>query len=109
MMYIAEKAGIQGTKKEILDRVKQRIDSFLLPHIGTDKGARADKALTLCRLVKLNLRAKEDEKIRTDKDHYANKRVKLSGDLMADLFRVNLGILIRDMQYSLQKVARRKK
>ncbi|HEX9739936.1 MAG TPA: hypothetical protein VGA29_04095, partial [Ignavibacteriaceae bacterium] len=34
MMYIAEKASLQGTKKEILDRVKQRIDSYLYPHIG---------------------------------------------------------------------------
>ena len=109
MMYIAEKSGIQGTKKEILDRVKQRMDSFLLPHIGADKNARLEKAQTLSRLIRLYLRSKEDETLRTDKDHYANKRVKLSGDLMADLFRVNIGILIRDIQYSLQKVAKRKK
>lgn len=109
MMVVAEKSGIQGTKKEILDRVKQRIDSFFLPHIGADKNSRMDKAITLCRLVDLYLRAKEDESIRTDKDHYANKRVKLSGDLMADLFRVNLNILVRDIQYSLQKISKRKK
>lgn len=109
MMYIAEKSGIQGTKKEILDRVKQRIDSFFLPHIGMDKPSRDEKAKTLCRFLRLYLRSKENDHIRTDKDHYANKRVKLSGDLMADLFRVNLGILVRDIQYSLQKVAKRKK
>ncbi|MBU0466332.1 MAG: DNA-directed RNA polymerase subunit B'' [Nanoarchaeota archaeon] len=109
MMYIAEKSGIQGTKKEILDRVKQRIDSFLLPNIGMNKSSRADKAFTLCRIVRLYLRAKDDKRIRTDKDHYSNKRVKLSGDLMADLFRVNLKILVRDIQYSLQKISKRKK
>ena len=109
MMHIAEKSGIQGTKKEILDRVKQRIDSFFLPHIGLDKNSRIEKAMTLCRLIRLFLNAKDNDKIRTDKDHYANKRVKLSGDLMADLFRVNMNILVRDVQYSLQKVARRKK
>ncbi len=109
MMFIAEKSGIQGTRKEILDRVKQRIDSFLLPHIGLDKNSRQEKAMTLCRLVNLYLRSKEDSTIRTDKDHYANKRVKLSGDLMSDLFRVNVGILVRDIQYSLQKISKRKK
>jgi len=109
MLYIAEKSGIQGTKKEILDRVKQRIDQFFLPHIGLDKAARKEKALTLSRLLRVYLRAKDDDTIRTDKDHYANKRVKLSGDLMRDLFRVNIGILVRDIQYSLQKVAKRKK
>lgn len=109
MMYIAEKSGIQGTKKEIVDRVKQRLDSFLLPHLGTTKNERLNKALTICRLTSLYLRAKEDKKIRTDKDHYANKRIKLSGDLISDLFRVNLNILVRDIQYSLQKVSKRKK
>ena len=108
MIYIAEKSGIQGTKKEILDRVKQRIDSFFLPHIGLEKTNREEKANTLARLTRLYLRAKE-EGIRTDKDHYANKRVKLSGDLLSDLFKVNLSILVRDIQYSLQKVAKRKK
>ncbi len=109
MMYIAEKTNLQGTKKEILDRVKQRIDSYLLPHIGIQKEDRLKKAVTICRLIKQFLIAKENKKIRTDKDHYANKRVRLSGDLLATLFRVNLSILIRDIRYSLQKSSKRRK
>jgi DNA-directed RNA polymerase subunit B len=109
MMYLAEKTNLQGTKKEIFDRMKQRIDSYLLPHVGQNKEDRIKKAITLCKLIKQYLTAKENPKLRTDKDHYANKRVRLSGDLLANLFRVNLGILIRDIQYSLQKSAKRKK
>lgn len=109
MMYIAEKANLQGTKKEILDRVKQRVDSYLLPHVGQGKEQRIDKAITLCKLLKQYISAKENKKLRTDKDHYANKRVRLSGDLLATLFRVNLGILVRDIQYSLQKSSKRRK
>jgi len=109
MMYIAEKTNLQGTKKEILDRVKQRIDSYLFPHIGVKKEDSMKKAVTLCKLIKQYLYSKENPELRTDKDHYANKRVRLSGDLLATLFRVNLGILIRDVQYSLQKSAKRKK
>ena len=109
MMYIAEKTNLQGTKKEILDRVKQRIDSYLLPHIGQKKEDRIKKAVTLCKFLKQFLISKENPKLRTDKDHYANKRVRLSGDLLATLFRVNLGILMRDIQYSLQKSTKRKK
>ncbi len=109
MMYIAEKTNLQGTKKEILDRVKQRIDSYLFPHIGQKKEDRMKKAITVCKLLKQFLIAKENPNLRTDKDHYANKRVRLSGDLLATLFRVNLGILIRDIQYSLQKSSKRKK
>jgi DNA-directed RNA polymerase subunit B len=109
LLYIAEKSGIQGTKKEILDRIKQRIDSYFLPQIGLDKGARTEKALTLCKLLKQYIKAKYDKNIRTDKDHYANKRVKLAGELLAELFRVNMNILVKDIQYSLQKVVKRKK
>ena len=109
MMYIAEKTNLQGTKKEILDRVKQRIDSYLFPHIGQKKDERIKKAVTLCKLIKQYLIAKDNVELRTDKDHYANKRVRLSGDLLATLFRINLGILMRDIQYSLQKSSKRKK
>ncbi|MBU2504061.1 MAG: DNA-directed RNA polymerase subunit B'', partial [Nanoarchaeota archaeon] len=109
MIDISEKANLQGTKKEVLDRVKQRLDAYLFPHIGLEKEDRTKKAVTLCKLVKQFLLAKENPKLRTDKDHYANKRVRLSGDLLATLFRVNLGILIRDIQYSLQKSTKKKK
>ena len=109
MLNIAEKSYLQGTKKEILDRIKQRIDSYLFPHIGQKKEDRIKKAVTICKLIKHFLIAKEHPELRTDKDHYANKRVRLSGDLLASLFRVNLGILIRDIQYSLQKSSKRKK
>lgn len=108
-MAVAELAGIQGTEKEILDRVKQRIDSYFLPHIGLTKESRTEKAINLCKMIKQFLQAKQDASLRTDKDHYANKRIKLSGDLLADLFRVNMNILVKDIQYTLQKVAKRKK
>jgi DNA-directed RNA polymerase subunit B len=109
LMYIAENSGIQGTEKEILERVKQRVDSYLLPHIGSGKESRMEKAITLCKLLKQFIDAKEDKKIRTDKDHYANKRVKLPGDLLSDLFRVYINILVKDIQYTLQKISKRKK
>jgi DNA-directed RNA polymerase beta subunit len=44
-----------------------------------------------------------------DKDHYKNKRLKLSGDLLADLFRVNLKVLIGDMLYNFQRIVKRGK
>jgi len=110
LMFVAEKTALQGTKKEMLDRVKQRIDSYLLPHVGLKKDARVEKARTLCKFVKQFYLAKENqEQAITDKDHYSNKRVRLSGDLLADLFRVNLNILLREIQHSLQKTVKRKK
>jgi len=109
MMAIAEKTSLQGTKKEILDRIKQRLDSYFLPHIGLKKEDRIEKAVTLCKFIKQFFVARENPGNLTDKDHYANKRVRMSGDLLSDLFRVNLNILIRDIQHSLQKIQKRKK
>ncbi|MDD2444681.1 MAG: DNA-directed RNA polymerase subunit B'' [Candidatus Nanoarchaeia archaeon] len=110
LMWIAEKNALQGTTKEILDRVKQRIDFYFLPHIGLDKDARLEKARTLCKFIKQFYIAKEKpQDAITDKDHYANKRVRLSGDLLADLFRVNMNILLREIQHTLQKTVKRRK
>lgn len=108
LLKIAEQMNMEGPKKEILDRVKLRLDSTFLSHIGTKLENRKEKALTLCKLIKHFLIAKE-LRLESDKDHYANKRVRLSGDLLTDLFRVNLTIFIRDLQHNLQKIARKKK
>jgi DNA-directed RNA polymerase subunit B len=109
MMAIAEQTSLQGTRKEILDRIKQRLDSYFLPHIGLKKEHRIEKAITLCKFIKQFFIAKENPGNLTDKDHYANKRVRMSGDLLSDLFRINMNILLRDVQHSLQKIQKRKK
>ena len=108
LLKIGELMNLEGTKKEILDRVKVRIDSALLAHLGTKPEARKEKAIMICKLIRHFLTCKLYG-IETDKDHYANKRVRLSGDLLADLFRVNLTIFVRDLQHSYQKTVRRKK
>jgi len=106
--FIAERSAIQGTKKEILDKVKSRLDSYFLPHIGISPDDRLEKAITLCKLIKQLFLVEENKQV-SDKDHYANKRVKLSGDLFADLFRINLTVLVRDLQHNLQRLSKRKK
>lgn len=105
---IAQLMALEGTKKEIFNKVKTRLDSTFLSHMGTKPENRKEKALTLCKLIKHFLIAKELN-LESDKDHYANKRVRLSGDLLTDLFRVNLTIFIRDLQHNLLKVTRKKK
>jgi len=110
LMWIAEKNSLQGTTDEILQRATQRIDAYFLPHIGLDEESRLEKAKTLCKFIKQYYVAKESPKnALTDKDHYGNKRVRLSGDLLADLFRVNMNILLREVQHSLQKTVKRRK
>ena len=38
-----------------------------------------------------------------DKDHYANKRLKLAGNLMEELFRSGLQALLNDMKYQMER------
>ena len=106
--FLAKKIGMsqqEDRKKRILDM----FDKYVLPHVGSTKEARITKAYNLCKYVKKFLMiAKEDLK-KEDKDHYMNKRLKLSGDLLEDLFRVNVSSLIQDMRYNFQRLVKRGK
>ncbi|MFC1685549.1 DNA-directed RNA polymerase subunit B'' [Nanoarchaeota archaeon] len=106
--FIVDRTSMLGTKKEVQDKLKTRIDSYLLPHIGVTPESRVEKAVTLCKLMKQFFVAKQTKYL-SDKDHYANKRVKLSGDLFTDLFRINLTMLLRDLQNNLIRLAKKKK
>lgn len=85
------------------------IDKYLLPHIGTSKKDRIYKAYNLCKLIKRFLMVARDGIPPQDKDHYMNKKLKLSGDLLADLFRVNMRVLVNDILYNFQRLVKRGK
>ncbi len=105
---LIELLNLSGTEKEIRERLKLRLENNLLPHIGMQTQHRLDKAITLCKLTKqLLIYAKTKEKI--DKDHYANKRVRLSGDMLAELLRVHLMIFLRDLTHNIQKLKRKER
>jgi len=104
--WLEKKFELSGTAKEIKDIIATRLDRGLLPHIGIKPKDRLAKADLICKLIKQFLIYKY-EKIQTNKDHIANKRVRLSGDLLYDLFRVHLSLFVRDIQSSIEKYGRR--
>ncbi len=107
--YVAKKIGITQAKEIRIERMKEILDKYLLPHLGTEKEDRIFKAYNLCKLLKKFMMV-ENGKIGTDdKDHYMNKRLKMSGVLLADLFRVNLKVLIGDLLYNFQRIVKRGK
>jgi len=107
--YIAKKSGITQSKEIRIERTKEIIDKYLMPHIGTSEKDRLKKAYNLCKMIKKFIRVSRGEIQVDDKDHYMNKKVKMSGDLLADLIRVNLGILINDLMYNFQRIVKRGK
>ena len=88
-----------GQQKEYREqRVNQLLDRELLPHLGDQPGDRKKKAIFLGRIVRQVLEMALTNREPNDKDHYANKRVRLAGDLIEDLFRVSSGQLARDLK-----------
>ncbi|MBU0666627.1 MAG: DNA-directed RNA polymerase subunit B'' [Nanoarchaeota archaeon] len=107
--FIAKKIGITQAKDIRLERTKEIIDKYLLPHLGITKEDRVFKAYNLCKILKKFIKVSSGELPEDDKDHYINKRLKLPGNLLADLFRVNLKVLIGDMLYNFQRIVKRGK
>ncbi|MBI5061577.1 MAG: DNA-directed RNA polymerase subunit B'' [Candidatus Aenigmarchaeota archaeon] len=107
--YIAKKIGITQAKEIRIERMKEIIDKYLLPHLGINKEDRLFKAYNLCKLLKRYMLISAGTIPLDDKDHYLNKRVKMSGELLADLFRVNLKVLIGDLLYNFQRIVKRGK
>ena len=107
--YIAKKVGITQSKDVRLERMVEILDKYLMPHIGITKEDRIFKAYNLCKMIKRFIRVSRGELNIDDKDHYMNKRLKLSGDLLGDLLRLNLKVLIGDLLYNFQRIVKRGK
>ncbi|MBU4492952.1 MAG: DNA-directed RNA polymerase subunit B'', partial [Nanoarchaeota archaeon] len=107
--YIAKKSGITQSKDIRIERTKEIIDKYLMSHIGISEKDRLKKAHNLCKMIKKFIKVSRGEIQVDDKDHYMNKKVKMSGDLLADLIRVNLNILINDLLYNFQRIVKRGK
>ena len=99
--------GMTQPKEVRMERMDNILDRFLLPHTGIEKENRYYKAQSLCRLIKLFLEVKNKDRQPDDKDHYMNKRLKLSGELLKDLIESNIKILINDMKYNFQRLVKR--
>ncbi len=106
---VAKKIGITQSKEIRVERMKEIVDKYFLPHLGTSEEDRIFKAYNLCKYIKKFILVENSKIPVDDKDHYMNKRIKMSGDLLADLFRVNLKVLIGDMLYNFQRIVKRGK
>ncbi len=84
-------------------RANYVIDRYLLPHLGNEPEDRIAKAHFLGRMAESCFELALGRRTGDDKDHYSNKRLKLTGDLMEDLFRVAFNRLTRDVKYQLER------
>jgi DNA-directed RNA polymerase subunit B" len=106
---IGKKVAHGQTAEYRVKRAAQVIDRYLLPHLGVEADDRLRKAYYLGRMVERVFELAFNKRAVDDKDHYANKRLRLAGDLLDDLFRVSFYNLARDMKYQLERQAARGK
>ncbi|MBI5224569.1 DNA-directed RNA polymerase subunit B'' [Candidatus Micrarchaeota archaeon] len=93
-----------------LKRSELLIDRYLLPHIGVEEKDRLAKAYYLCRMAERAVLTAYRKRKPEDKDHYANKRIKITGKLMEELFRYAFQFFVKDVAYQLERanIRRRK-
>ncbi|MBI4043745.1 MAG: DNA-directed RNA polymerase subunit B'' [Candidatus Diapherotrites archaeon] len=93
-----------------LRRAQEVIDAFLLPHIGQGKDQRLAKAYYLAMMAERAVERAHGLRGEDDKDHYANKRLELSGKLMEHLFRYSFKYFVKDLTFQIDRtITRRRK
>jgi len=105
--YIGKKLKIGQGAQYRIERSAYLIDNYLLPHIGTGKRFRPDKALFVGSVAERLMKFHYGKLPEDDKDHYGNKRLKLAGELMEQLFRAAFKTLANDMKYSFERIVKR--
>lgn len=105
--FIGKRVAVGQQKDARVERAQHIIDRYFLPHVGMEPADRLAKAYFLGRMAEKLLMFDLGEIPQDDKDHYANKRLRLAGELMEDVFRVAFRGLVANAIYSLEKAARR--
>ncbi len=102
--YLGKKFAGGQAKEYRIKRVETIMDRHLLAHLGNSPDDRLTKAIFMARMGMAVLELALGKREPDDKDHYANKRLKLAGDLMEDLFRVAFTALCKDLKYQIERV-----
>jgi len=109
VLFIGNRVAFGQVKDFRLKRAETILDRNLLPHIGRDPDDRFDKAVFLGEMASRIIELKLGLRMEDDKDHLRNKRIKLAGPLLAELFRSAFWSLYRDMRYQFRRMSTRRK
>ena len=104
ILFIGNRVAHGQVEEYRISKAETAIDKNFLPHLGRTSQNRKDKGLFLgemaARVIELMLGRRQSD----DKDHFKNKRLRLGGPLLADLFRVAFRNLCRDIKYQLERI-----
>jgi len=104
ILYIGNRIAYGQLKEYRYDKAVNLLDRNFLPHIGRTEMQRQEKAYFLGEMATRVIELRIGKRKPDDKDHFKNKRLKLAGPLLADLFRVSFRNLCRDIKYQLERM-----
>ncbi|MDR2708183.1 MAG: DNA-directed RNA polymerase subunit B [Nitrososphaerota archaeon] len=104
MLFIGNRVAHGQVEEYRLQKAETALDKNFLPHIGRSEANRREKAIFLGEMAYRVIQLKMGIRQQDDKDHFKNKRLRLGGPLLADLFRVSFRNLTRDIKYQLERI-----
>jgi DNA-directed RNA polymerase beta subunit len=107
MMNIGIITAPSQTKAYQEKRAETQLDTYVLPHLGTTPNVRKEKGFYLLRMAARATLVATGRVKADDKDHYANKRIKLAGDLMEEIFSSAFKALVKDIKHHVEKTTAR--
>ena len=108
LLYIGNRVAHGQTIEYRREKAKQVLDRYLFPHLGRRPEDRYKKAVLLAEMARRVIELKLGRRKPDDKDHMKNKRLKLAGPLLADVFARAFRNLCRDIRYQLQRLRHKK-
>ena len=104
IIFIGNRVAHGQVEEYRVQKAESILDKNFLPHIGRTNESRKEKALFLGEMACRAIELKFGRRTADDKDHFKNKRLRLGGPLLADLFRVAFRNLVRDIKYQLERI-----
>ncbi len=101
--YIGNRLASGQPREKRIERALEFLDTQFLPHLGTRPEDRVKKAFYLAEMANRVLQLYLGKRKPDDKDHYANKRLRLAGDLIAEIFREALNNFVYSVQQQLER------
>ena len=108
LLYLGNRLAPGQVDEYRLKKAESVLDRNFLPHLGRLPSERREKGLFLTEIAARIIEVKLGRRTSDDKDHYANKRLKLAGSLLAELFRISFRNLTRDLKYQLERITIRR-
>jgi DNA-directed RNA polymerase subunit B len=109
LLYLGNRLAPGQVEEYRVKKAESVLDRNFLPHLGRKPENRQDKVHFLAEIAKRLIELKLGLRGEDDKDHYCNKRIRLAGSLLADLFRIAFRNLVRDLKYQLERITVRRR